>query len=234
MRVRPTGLRIPSLVLVLALAACGSSGSAGPSKGGGSGGHADGGSAGSGGGAGAAGTHAGTGGGAGTAGAHAGSGGAAGAAGAHAGSGGGAGGQAGAGSGGASGTGGAAGKAGATCGTATCDPGGQCCFACISQCAAPGDACPVYIVDPCSQSNADAGAGQACSDKHPACAGGEVCDLDQPGRCAASTVSGTCIMKPVICPDDYVPVCGCDHQTYGNDCERQAAGAQLDHAGACV
>jgi hypothetical protein len=46
-------------------------------------------------------------------------------------------------------------------------------------------------------------------------------------------VGGTCIVKPVICDLSYVPVCGCDHKTYGNDCERQAAGAQLDHTGEC-
>jgi hypothetical protein len=83
-------------------------------------------------------------------------------------------------------------------------------------------------------SGGTSGQGGACSDKQPTCPGGEVCDLNQPGRCTASTVSGTCITKPTACSLEYVPVCGCDRKTYGNDCERQAAGAQLDHAGPCV
>jgi hypothetical protein len=131
------------------------------------------------------------------------------------------------------GHGGTAGGGGAPCGTKTCDAGGMCCYACISLCAAAGETCPVFIQDPCTQHGGTPDAGASCSDKQPTCAGGQVCDLDQPGRCAASTVSGTCITKPMICPLDYLPVCGCDRKTYSNDCERQAAGAQLDHAGAC-
>jgi hypothetical protein len=63
-----------------------------------------------------------------------------------------------------------------------------------------------------------------------------ICDLNQPGRCAASTVAGVCIVKPTNCPveDAAAPVCGCDGQTYQTDCHRQMAGAQLAHDGACV
>jgi hypothetical protein len=61
-----------------------------------------------------------------------------------------------------------------------------------------------------------------------------VCDLSQPGRCGASTTGGTCIKKPTACDLSYLPVCGCDGKTYGNDCGRQAAGAQLDHTGECA
>jgi hypothetical protein len=230
---RPTSAEARLLVfgLALALTACGSSASA-PHDGAAGDTHEGGAGVGAAGNAGASGNAGAGGSGNAGAGGKTGTGGIGGAGGkAGTGGNGGAGGKAGA---GGSGNAGAGGKTGGTCGTMTCDPGGQCCFACISLCAAAGESCPVFIQDPCStQKDAGASPGGACSDKSPTCSGGQVCDLNQPGRCTASTATGTCIDKPAVCPLDYLPVCGCDHVTYSNDCERQAAGAQLDHTGAC-
>jgi hypothetical protein len=36
------------------------------------------------------------------------------------------------------------------------------------------------------------------------------------------------------CPEIYMPVCGCDGMVYGNDCEAQAAGVDVDLTGSCT
>jgi hypothetical protein len=79
-----------------------------------------------------------------------------------------------------------------------------------------------------------AGGAASCSTAPPVpCPSTQICDLDTPNRCAAGFEPGHCIALPTICPTVVVPVCGCDNQTYNNDCERQRARAQLAHTGMC-
>jgi hypothetical protein len=64
------------------------------------------------------------------------------------------------------------------------------------------------------------------------CDEGEFCDLPA-GMCGASDLQGECVPVSDACPEFYQPVCGCDGETYANDCFRQAARVQQDHDGAC-
>jgi hypothetical protein len=63
------------------------------------------------------------------------------------------------------------------------------------------------------------------------CAGGEFCEF-KAGTCGERG-AGHCIVKPEVCTEEFNPVCGCDNKTYGNDCQRQAAGVSLKAKGEC-
>ena len=64
------------------------------------------------------------------------------------------------------------------------------------------------------------------------CGEGEWCQRAA-SRCSATDLSGACARIPQVCSMIFRPVCGCDGKTYGNDCQRQAAQAQLAHTGPC-
>lgn len=59
-----------------------------------------------------------------------------------------------------------------------------------------------------------------------------LCELPK-GQCKNPEAKGTCEKKPDACTQNFNPVCGCDGQTYPNDCDRKMKGAQLDHEGEC-
>ncbi|WP_426441849.1 Kazal-type serine protease inhibitor family protein [Bradyrhizobium genosp. P] len=64
------------------------------------------------------------------------------------------------------------------------------------------------------------------------CGPGEFCQF-KPGTCGRFDLLGTCTRKPRFCNKIFRPVCGCDGKTFGNDCERQAAGVSKAHDGKC-
>jgi hypothetical protein len=54
------------------------------------------------------------------------------------------------------------------------------------------------------------------------------------GQCKMSDAAGKCIKAPEVCTQDYNPVCGCDGETYGNQCMANAAKTQVDYVGECT
>jgi len=78
-----------------------------------------------------------------------------------------------------------------------------------------------------------AGVGQACGGPSSiACDNGLLCD-SAVGSCGSAHAPGTCVIVGTICSAIYLPVCGCDHKTYGNDCERRARRVSKAHDGPC-
>jgi hypothetical protein len=78
-----------------------------------------------------------------------------------------------------------------------------------------------------------AGKGDTCGGIFPiTCDKGLWCQ-NPAGECKIINGQGKCDVIPRICTERYQPVCGCDGKTYGNDCKRRMAKAQLAYPGRC-
>jgi hypothetical protein len=64
------------------------------------------------------------------------------------------------------------------------------------------------------------------------CPNGQFC-LFEFGTCGNFDLLGVCTDIPWGCPDVWAPVCGCDGQTHGNECEAHAVGASIQSEGSC-
>ena len=66
------------------------------------------------------------------------------------------------------------------------------------------------------------------------CPAGKFCAAAEANRCPGLESSGICRHIPEACIHIYQPVCGCDGQTYGNDCQADAAGVAIAYDGPCA
>jgi len=71
--------------------------------------------------------------------------------------------------------------------------------------------------------------GEGCANNDD-CTTREYCHFPE-GSCG--DFPGSCRGRPDACLEVYEPVCGCDGQTYSNDCHAAAAGVSIGHQGEC-
>lgn len=84
-----------------------------------------------------------------------------------------------------------------------------------------------------SSASTGTGSGVICGGKKGAtCTATEYCDFPA-DACSLADESGTCVARPVGCPDIYAPTCACDGKVYASPCDAQGAGVDINLNGTC-
>lgn len=65
------------------------------------------------------------------------------------------------------------------------------------------------------------------------CGATEFCSYTLAELCGGDDSSGVCEPRPQGCTANVDPVCGCDFNTYSNECEANAAGVSITSLGEC-
>ncbi|HTN86818.1 MAG TPA: Kazal-type serine protease inhibitor domain-containing protein, partial [Sorangium sp.] len=66
------------------------------------------------------------------------------------------------------------------------------------------------------------------------CEPGFFCSFAPEAACGTFDAPGTCAPIPEACTFEYNPVCGCNGETYGNECAANAAGVSVASRGECA
>jgi hypothetical protein len=128
-------------------------------------------------------------------------------------------------------------RCGATDRTGTCEPTPQACtqeFNSVcgcdgmnysNECAANAAGVSVASPGECP------GPGDACFAVGPSCGEGQFCNFPISAGCGNDP--GVCEVSPEACTRELVPVCGCDQNSYDNECLAHSAGVSVAFPGAC-